>query len=361
MLCGIDHPDLWKLLPPGRLGLITNPTGVNHHLVSDIDILRDRLVCLFGPEHGIRGMVQDELAVGHGTDRRTGLPEYSLFGETMAPTEAMLAGVDALVFDIQDVGVRFYTYAATMALAMEAAGKKGIPFVVLDRPNPLGNAVEGLIRPEAFKSFLSFLPVCTRHGMTMGELAKFAVQSMEKPPELVIVPCTPGPKPLWVPTSPNMPSLDCVSVYPGACLIEGTSLSEGRGTTKPFEMIGAPWIDGQELADVMNALALSGVIFRPVSFTPLAFKHANTPCGGVQIHVTDKKAFRPVAMGVHLIRQAQRLSGEHWAWRYLPEYGHYMIDLLHGDDSLRTGMPEEEIFARMRHVETVVLMSRKEK
>jgi uncharacterized protein YbbC (DUF1343 family) len=234
-------------------------------------------------------------------------------------------------------------------------------FIVLDRLNPLGGRVEGLMRKPGYKSFISHLPVCTRHGLTMGELALFIKDRMNLPLRLTIIPVkewTPrvmahDTDMLWVPPSPNMPTMDCAYVYPGTCLVEGTSVSEGRGTTKPFEMIGAPWLDAQDLADEMNDKHLPGCLFRPVYFTPIGFKHANIPCQGVQIHVTDPYALRPVWMGVELIRTLQAQSGEHFSWRFLPEWDRYMVDLLHGDDGLRRGQPMDEIRDEMRQdVET---------
>ena len=364
MRTGIDQSERIALLLKGRrAGLITNPTGVDSHLVSSIDILRPYLGCLFGPEHGIRAMVQDELAVEHGRDARTGLVEYSLFGEVTAPTDEMLCGLDMLIFDIQDVGVRFYTYGATMALSMKAAAKAGISFIVLDRPNPLGRAVEGLIRSEEYASFLSFAPICTQHGLTMGELALYMKKVMGLNLDLTVIPVEDWDGKmlwddrLWVPPSPNMPSLSTTRVYPGTCLTEGTSISEGRGTTKPFEWIGAPWLDGQALADGLNEKNIPGCLFRPIAFTPLDFKHKGESCQGVQVHVTDEKTYRPVRMGVTLIRTMQAMSGDRWSWRYLPEYGHYMADLLHGDDSLRKGVPEDEIFDRMTRDEANFLQA----
>lgn len=354
MRSGIDQTQQWQRLLEGkRAGLITNPTGVDSALESDIDRLLPYLGCLFGPEHGIRAVAQDELAVEHGRDERTGLVEYSLFGSVTSPTADMLKGLDLLIFDIQDVGVRFYTYGATMALSMQAAARAGIGFVVLDRPNPLGSRAEGLIRGESFRSFLSFAPVCTRHGLTMGELALLIKEWLGLNLALTVIPVEGyDGAPMeedgrWVPPSPNMPSMSTVRVYPGTCLVEGTNVSEGRGTTKPFEWIGAPWINGRHLADQLNEKRLPGCWFRPISFTPLAFKHAGQLCHGVQVHVTDRRALQPVRMGITLIRTLQACSGSHFSWRYLPEYGHYMVDLLHGDDSLRKGAPLKEIEERM--------------
>jgi len=357
MLNGIDRIlEVEKQLKGCRGGLITNHTGVNKELKATGDLLLKHLTCFFGPEHGIRGVVQDELHVGHGFDPVTGLPEFSLFGEHLAPDEKMLEMVDCLIFDIQDVGVRFYTYAATMALSMEAAAKSGKSFIVLDRYNPIGRPVQGILPGEGFKSFLSHLPIVTRHGMTLGELATMVKKQSCPELDLHIVKIEGWDTKikgdsdlsnLWVPPSPNMPTRQCTWTYPGTCLIEGTSIAEGRGTTKPFEQIGAPWLNAQELADIMNKKELPGFIFRPAYFTPVEFKHKNIPCQGVQVHVSDPLAINPVRMGVHLIDTLRNLSGENFTWRFLPEYDNYMIDLLHGDDKLRKGRPLEEIFEQM--------------
>jgi uncharacterized protein YbbC (DUF1343 family) len=353
---GIDNiGEVNRILKGRRAGLITNHTGVNISLAASADLLRENLTCFFGPEHGIRGMVQDELHVEHGTDSVTGLPEFSLFGSHLSPDEEMLRHTDCLIFDIQDVGVRFYTYAATMAMSMEAAYKYGKSFIVLDRYNPLGRAVEGILPGADFKSFLSFLPVTTRHGKTVGELANMVRAQNFPDLDLHIVKVEDwnphkiigDDDNIWIPPSPNMPTRQCAQIYPGTCLIEGTSVSEGRGTTKPFEMIGAPWLDAQILAKVLNEKNLTGVIFRPAYFTPLEFKHKGVPCQGVQVHVTNPYEFNPVRMGVHLIDVLRFLSGEHFTWRFLPEYGRYMTDLLHGDDKLRKGADISDIFRQM--------------
>ena len=355
---GIDRiSEVKDLLKNRRVGLITNHTGVNRCLQATGDLLAEYLTCFFGPEHGIRGLVQDELHVGHSVDPVTGLPEFSLFGNNLAPDTEMLDMVDTLAFDIQDIGVRFYTYTTTMALSMEAAYKYGKPFIVLDRYNPLGRTVQGIMLGKNFVSFLSYLPVVTRHGMTAGELAVMIQKECYPNLDLHVVKVE-GWDPTkmksdsdlstpWVPPSPNMPTRLCTWVYPGTCLIEGTSVSEGRGTTKPFEQIGAPWLNAQELAMIMNEKSLPGVIFRPVYFTPVEFKHKNIPCQGVQIHVINPATFNPVRMGVNLIDTLRALSGEHFTWRFLPEYDNYMIDLLHGDDTLRLGAPLDEIFQQM--------------
>ena len=358
MLNGIDR--IWEvkeLISGLRCGLITNQTGVNKELVATSDLLAEHLICFFGPEHGIRGAVQDELHVGHSVDGVTGLPVFSLFGDKLVPDVKMLEMLDCLIFDIQDVGVRFFTYAATMALSMEAASKHGKRFIVLDRYNPIGRTVQGILPGDGFKSFLSHLPIATRHGMTVGELAMMVKKLYCPDLDLHVVKLK-GWNPtemksegdtetLWVPPSPNMPTRQCTWVYPGTCLIEGTSISEGRGTTRPFEQIGAPWLNAYELATRMNEKSLPGFLFRPIYFTPVEFKHKNVPCEGVQVHVTNPEIINPVRMGVHLIDTLRSLSGEHFTWRFLPEYDNYMTDLLHGDDKLRLNAPLEDIFTQM--------------
>jgi len=362
LLNGIDNiSEVQELLKGLRCGLITNQTGVNKELLATGDLLAEHLACYFGPEHGIRGAVQDELHVGHSIDPITKLSVFSLFGDKLAPDAEMLDTLDCIIFDIQDVGVRFFTYAATMALSMEAAYKHGKRFIVLDRYNPIGRTIQGILPGNNFRSFLSHLPVATRHGMTVGELAMMVKKLYCSNLDLHVVKLK-GWNPnemksdgdtetLWIPPSPNMPTRQCSWVYPGTCLIEGTSISEGRGTTKPFEQIGAPWLNAQELAAVMNEKSLPGFLFRPIYFTPIEFKHKDIPCEGVQVHVTNPDIINPVRMGMHLIDALRSLSGEHFTWRFLPEYDNYMTDLLHGDDKLRCGAPLDEIFHQMNHDE----------
>ncbi len=307
-----EPPDL---LRGKRIGLITNPTGVDRQLRSDIDLLARhpslRLVALFGPEHGVRGNAQAGEKVGASRDAATGLPVFSLYGEHREPTPEMLKDVDVLLFDIQDVGARFYTYPYTLAGAMRAAKRAGIPVVVLDRPNPLGGVqVEGPVLEPEYASFVGQFPIPVRHGMTIGELARLFNEAFAIGAELHVVPvkgwhrneAEPGNKLPWVPPSPNMPTPDTALVYPGTALFEGTNVSEGRGTTRPFETIGAPFINAEKLATHMNALGLPGVRFRPAWFTPTFSKHAGVLCGGVQIHVTDRNAFLPFRTGLALLK-----------------------------------------------------------
>jgi len=302
------------LLRGKRIGLVTNPTGVDRTLRSSIDLLARhpdvRLVALFGPEHGVRGDVQAGERVDDARDAATGLPVHSLYGEHREPTAAMLDGVDLLLFDIQDIGARVYTYPYTLANAMRAARRAGIAVVVLDRPNPVGGVqVEGPVLDTAYASFVGQFPIPLRHGMTLGELARLFNDEYGIGADLHVVPvrgwrradAEPGRTLPWVPPSPNMPTPDTALAYPGTVLFEGTNVSEGRGTTRPFEIVGAPFVDAGALAERMNALALPGVRFRPVWFTPSFSKHAGTPCAGVQLHIHDRDAFRPVRTGIALL------------------------------------------------------------
>jgi len=309
------------LLSGKRIGLVTNMTGVDRQLRSNVDALAAHsgwtLAALFGPEHGVRGDAQAGVAVDNARDTATGLPVYSLYGKTHEPTPEMLAGLDILVFDIQDIGARFYTYPYTLAAVLRAAKRAGITVVVLDRPNPVGGTlVEGPVLEPKYASFVGMYPIPIRHGMTIGELARLFNQEYGIGARLHIIPMTgwkrddharsPDALP-WVMPSPNMPTPDTALVYPGMGLLEGTNLSEGRGTTRPFEIIGAPFIDAQSLADALNAQHLPGVRFRPLRFIPTFSKHAGESCGGVQLHLTDHHAFRPVRTAIALLLTLRRL------------------------------------------------------
>lgn len=304
-----------ELLRGKRVGLVTNATGVDRELRSDVDRFAERkdftLVALFGPEHGVRGDVQAGDHVASARDAATGLPVHSLYGEHREPTPAMLDGIDVLVFDIQDVGTRFYTYPYTLAGVMRAAKRAGVPVVVADRPDPLGGLhVEGPVLDPALASFVGQFPIPIRHGMTLGELATLFNTAFGIGAELHVVAMQGwrrGDDPWrgalpWVPPSPNMPTPDTALVYPGMGLLEGTNVSEGRGTTRPFETIGAPWVDAPALAARLNAMDLPGVRFRPTWFTPTFSKHAGKACAGVQLHVTDSAAFRPVRTGLAVLK-----------------------------------------------------------
>lgn len=312
-----------KLLKGKRVGLITNPTGVDQNLNSVVDLLNNdpdiQLEALYGPEHGVRGDAQAGQYVDYYIDEVTGLPVYSLYGKTRKPTPEMLENIDVLVFDIQDVGTRFYTYIYTMALAMEAAQEKGIPFIVLDRPNPLGGKkVEGPVLEPKFASFVGQYAIPLRHGMTVGELAKLFNKEFDIGADLTVVKMKGWKRDAYfdetglqfVMPSPNMPTLETALAYPGAALIEGTNVSEGRGTTKPFELIGAPFISSPELVTRLNQLDLPGVTFRAASFTPTFSKHSGKLSHGVQIHITDRNKYEPVETGLHIVKTIKDLYPE---------------------------------------------------
>lgn len=311
------------LIEGKRVGLITNPTGVDKDLNSIVDLLHNdpevELTALYGPEHGVRGDAQAGQYVDYYIDEVTGLPVYSLYGKTRKPTPEMLENVDVLVFDIQDVGTRFYTYIYTMALAMEAAEEKGIPFIVLDRPNPLGGEkVEGPVLDPKFASFVGQYAIPLRHGMTVGELAKLFNTEFGIGAELTVVEMKKWKRKTYfdetglpfVLPSPNMPTLDTALAYPGTALIEGTNVSEGRGTTKPFELIGAPFINSTQLAAELNALELPGVNFRAASFTPMFSKHSGKLSHGIQVHITDRDDYQPVETGLHIVKTIHDLYPE---------------------------------------------------
>ncbi|MEW5814255.1 MAG: DUF1343 domain-containing protein [Spirochaetota bacterium] len=332
-----------------RIGLATNPTGVSADLTSTIDIFsrhsQARLKALFGPEHGIRAGVQDGIAVSSGTDTETGLPVYSLYGPVRKPTAEMLRGLDLLVFDIQDVGCRYYTYLYTLSYLMEAAVEHKVPILVLDRPNPLGGlTVEGNILDRSFSSFIGRYPLPVLYGLTIGELALYFNREFGLGAELTVVPMRGWRRHMWfdqtglpwVPPSPNMPTLDTATVYPGTCLVEGTNLSEGRGTTKPFEVIGAPWIKGRALADALNALSLGSVRFRPVDFTPTYSKFNGEWCSGVQVHVLDRLALRPVETGLHILATIKDMYPQPFEWLPTSWEGQPpQFDLLMGTERVR--------------------------
>ncbi|WP_226535507.1 exo-beta-N-acetylmuramidase NamZ family protein [Fictibacillus halophilus] len=355
--------DQISLLEGKNVGLITNPTGVDRELNSVVDVLYNHpdieLKALYGPEHGVRGSAQAGQYVEFYTDPKTGLPVYSLYGKTKKPTPEMLEGIDVLVFDIQDVGTRFYTYIYTMAYAMEAAKENNIPFVVLDRPNPLGGEqVEGPVLDPSYSSFVGLYPIPLRHGMTVGELAKLFNEEFNIDADLEVVEMKGWKRSWpyedsgleWVLPSPNMPTKDTAITYPGAALIEGTNVSEGRGTTKPFELIGAPFINGDDLAEALNEQALPGVKFRSASFIPSFSKHSGKLSHGVEIHVTDEKLFQPVLSGITLVKTIHDMYPQDFAFRAEDSAGKSFFDLLIGNgwvrDAIESGSSVEEIVNR---------------
>lgn len=345
-----------------RIGLVTNMTGVDRELRSGIDLLAARkdfsLVALFGPEHGVRGDAQAGEHVESARDAATGLPVYSLYGKSREPSAGMLQGIDALVYDIQDVGVRYYTYPYTLANVLRAAKKHGIPVWVLDRPNPLGGEkVEGPVLDPQFASFVGLFPIPVRHGLTIGELAMLFNEEFDIGAELHVVKmqgwrrgdAEPGNALPWVMPSPNMPTPDTALVYPGTALFEGTNVSEGRGTTRPFEIVGAPFVDATRLAERMNALGLPGVRFRPLWFTPAFSKHKDALCGGVQLHVTDRAAFQPWLTGLALVKAVHDLYPQDFRFQSsLPGASPDFFDKLAGNAWIRESIQHGESLDAMQ-------------
>ena len=360
------------LLAGKRVGLIANPTSVDRGMVHAADALFERghLKALLGPEHGIRGDAQDMVGVTSGRDARTDVPVHSLYGhtlESLTPSAEVLAEVDVLVYDIQDVGCRYYTFAWTLLLALRAAAQARVRTVVLDRPNPLGGlAMEGTGVEDGYTSFVGLHSVPVRHGLTVGELTRLVATREGLSDWLDVVPMSGWRRAMhfdatglpWVQPSPNMPTLDTAFVYPGLCLLEGTELSEGRGTTRPFEIFGAPYIDGDRLAAALVDDDLPGVRFRPLVFRPTFHKFANESCGGLQIHVIDRERFRPLRTGVAILRAVRRLYPGHFRWREHPyEFvtDRAAIDLLGGGPWLRehveAGTPLREVLTCWREAE----------
>lgn len=334
-----------------RVGLLTNPAGVTADLTSLVDLLATaewvELVALFGPEHGLAASAEAGDEVGEAVHPRYGVPIHSLFGARHAPTEESLAGIDLLLIDLPDIGVRFFTYNATVALTLEVCARVGVPVLILDRPNPIGGVVvEGPLLNPAQSSFVGMLPIPIRHGLTLGELARLANDTQGYGADLEVLPVQgwrrdmlyPATGLPWVTPSPNIPTLATAVVYPGTCLFEGTMLTEGRGTTLPFELIGAPWLNADRVAADLNALALPGLRWRAVAFTPSSYSriYVGEVCYGVQFHPTDPAVLRPVTAALHLIAAARRIAPEHHGWREPWAAGSQLpIDLLSGSTALR--------------------------
>ena len=348
----LDSPRLRGL----RVGVVANPASIDrqfHHITERLSSSNEfTLTAIFGPQHGYRSDLQDNMIeTAHDEDPRRSIPIFSLYSETREPTAEMLNLVDVLVVDLQDVGARIYTFVYTMANCMRAAARAGKPVIVCDRPNPIGGTrVEGPTLEPGYESFVGQFAIPMRHGMTIGELARYFNQWIGCELEVVTMDgytrdtwwdATGLP---WIMPSPNVPTLDTAVVYPGTVLVEGTMLSEGRGTTRPFELIGAPWADGELFAGRMNRVGLPGVHFRGVHFEPTFQKHAKKTCGGCQIHVLDRERFRPVAAGVSLIREFYGTAPDLFAWRDPPyeyEYEKMPIDILAGSPALRSQVEQQ--------------------
>lgn len=344
-----------QLLTGRTVGVVCNPASVDArytHVLTRAAAAGVTVGAIFGPQHGLHSSLQDNMIeTPHAVDTARRIPVYSLYSETREPTAEMLAGLDALVIDLQDVGTRIYTYIYTMANCLRAAARHGLPVIVCDRPNPIdGVTVEGPMLVPGYESFVGQFPIPMRHGMTIGELARLFNEHFGLGAKLEVVAMDGWRRDqyfdqtgqAWVLPSPNLPTLEAAVIYPGTVLFEGTLVSEGRGTTRPFELIGAPWVSNPEaFADALNGQALPGVHFRPHTFEPTFQKHARIPCGGVQVHVTDRRAFRAVETGVVLIDAFRRADPAAFAWRPPPyeyEYVKPPIDILSGSDRLRTGL-----------------------
>jgi uncharacterized protein YbbC (DUF1343 family) len=336
------------------VGIVCNPSSVSagyQHVLDRAIAAAVRIGAIFGPQHGFRSDVQDNMIeTPHVTDERRRIPVYSLYSETREPTAEMFQGLDALVVDLQDVGTRVYTYVYTMAHCMIAARRSSLPVIVCDRPNPVGGlGVEGPVLDPSCTSFVGEYPIPLRHGMTIGELAVLFNEHFGIGCKLEVVrmldwrrSCYYDETGLpWVMPSPNIPTLDSATVYPGMVMFEGTNVSEGRGTTRPFELVGAPWVDPEPFAAALNAQQLPGVHFRPTMIEPTFHKHARQACGGCQVHVTERETFRPVATAVALIDAFRRADPNQFAWRDPPyeyEYVRQPIDLLYGSPHLREAL-----------------------
>lgn len=331
-----------------RVGLVACPSSVDRDLRGSVERLHEHsainLVALFGPEHGIRGDAQAGAKVDSTVDPLTQLPVHSLYGKTQRPSPDMLRDLDLIIFDLQDGGVRFYTFVATALYVMQAAREAGISVVVLDRPAPItGTRVEGPMLDPAYHSFVGPAPLPIRYGLTIGELARLR-NEQDIHCDLTVVPLRNWSRAMWyddtslpfIPSSPNLPTLDAMTLYPGTCLIEGTNLSEGRGTTRPFEYIGAPWIKAESLAAELNRLTLAGARFRPVYFVPAFSKYQGQLCAGVHVYVTDREHFQPVNAMLRILQTLKRSYSDSFQWRkpWIPGRQR-PIDLLWGSDRLR--------------------------
>ena len=370
VLTGIDAllQNGFRWLAGRRIGLLTNPSGVDRQLSSTYDIFRRatevNLTAIFTPEHGFAAAAPDAAHIDSTIDRRTGLLVYSLYGQTYRPTAEMLAAVDVIVCDIQDIGVRYYTYAWTITHILEAAGEAGVEVMILDRPNPLGGiTIAGPPVEPGFESLVGRFSVPIQPGLTLGELAQLVNATWNPTPAaLTVVRCENWRRAYtweqtglpWTPTSPAMPHCATVRQYPGACLVEGTNLSDGRGTALPFEIVGAPWIDAPALADHLNAQGWTGVRFRPHTFLPTTSKWRDQTCCGVQAHITAPDRWQPIAVWLGVIRAIRRLYPDQFHW-LPPESGGveagtvHHFDRLIGSDQVRqqieAGVPLAEITA----------------
>lgn len=351
---GLDlFEKLWpKDLRGVRVGLVVHPASVNRRLEYAVPVCikskKFKLTTLYGPQHGILGQTQDNMIEWEGfRDPVTGLPVYSLYGKTRKPLPGMLVNIDVLIVDLQDVGSRYYTFIWTLELCMQACHESGKTLVILDRPNPIGGRItEGPVLKPEFASFVGLRPLPVRHGMTIGEIGLYVGDAFYPGLDYRVIPMQGWKRKMWfdetglpwVLPSPNMPTLDTALVYPGMCLLEGTNISEGRGSARPFEIFGAPFIHPATIVKVLNEFRLPGVVFRPLSFQPTFQKHANKLCGGAQIHVIDRERFKPFKTGVAVLKAIHNTYPRDLAWKQPPyEYEeiNLPVDILAGTDRLR--------------------------
>lgn len=351
VLLPLDHlEELWpKKLSGARSGALLHPASVSARLEHASKILERhdgklfQLRALFGPQHGYLGQTQDNMIEWQSYEHpRLGIPVFSLYGEHREPTASMLENLDALIIDLQDVGARYYTFIWTMFLCLRACERHGVEVIVLDRPNPInGITTEGPVLDPAYQSFVGMHPLPVRHGRTTGELAEQFRQEVFPHCRLTVLPMKGWERAMWfdetglpwVMPSPNMPTLETATVYPGMCLLEGTNLSEGRGTTRPFELFGAPFIDADALTRELNRLGLPGVHFRENWFQPSFRRFAGEICGGTQLHVTNRNSFAPYRTGIEIIRTVRRMYGDSFEWKAPPyeyEYERLPIEVLLG-------------------------------
>jgi uncharacterized protein YbbC (DUF1343 family) len=353
-----------KKLKDSRVGLLVHPASVNKKLNHAVNLFikskKFKLKALSGPQHGIRGETQDNMIEWEGfLDTHTGLPVFSLYGYTRKPESAMLKDVDVMVIDIQDVGSRYYTFIWTMELCMQACMEMNKSIVILDRPNPIGGHIaEGPVLEMAYASFVGQRPLPIRHGMTTGEIGNYLQNEFYPSLDFHVIPMQSWRRKMWfdetcmswIMPSPNMPTLDTAAVYPGMCLLEGTNLSEGRGTTKPFEISGAPFIEPNILVNHLKEFRLAGAVFRTMYFQPTFQKHTGKLCGGVQIHVINRERFKPFKTGVAVLKAIHDLYPEYFAWKQPPyeyEEEKMPIDILAGTDRLRKDIEKGETLNRM--------------
>lgn len=352
-----------------RVGLLCNQASIDHRFRHVIDIFREahqqgqlQLTALFGPQHGIWGHTQDNMIEWEGgyREKKSGVVVFSLYGEHRKPTPEMLKFIDVLVIDLQDVGARYYTFIWTVALCMDACREAGVEVIVLDRPNPIGGLqVEGPLVDENFRSFVGWHSIPVRHGLTIGEIAKYLQDQFYPDCPLQVVEMKGWNREMyfgetglpWAIPSPNMPLVETAVVYPGMCLLEATNISEGRGTTRPFEIFGAPWMDGWQMSEHLNSLKMSGVYFRPFQFQPTFNKYQDQLCEGCFIHITDRRKFKPFLMGISIISQIVKIYPQHFQWKPPPyeyEFEKLPFDILVGNSWLRKMIEQHKALSEMQ-------------